>query len=523
MLKNIVSQISQKLHTFAPPHTAMMKSPRRKSRSILLLLLIGSIHGLVGCFSYGKTVEVGSTHGLADSSSSAKIVDSLSALKPYLDDDNVHVTLSPGIYTITEEDVNNGLYPDETDILGRVNRVFLLFSGNNSTYDFTGVTLNIETAAFRAEGIRRFIELQIIGNNNVLKNLTMVDVGTVHDAPNDRGTNVVMDGSHNRIEGFHMTIKGSYPYGYGDAFGKGGSTVIKHRKHSALLIRGDYNHIKGCTLIHRSYGHGIFMQAAKNPTIEDCYVEGEVRTTDDMLLEEGTGSPVDLIDFKTIWGYRLPKGYTKSTGEAGIRAYNAGETIIDGVEYSRGTNDVTILNCRIKEMRVGVTLTHATGKKYVEGCEAIGTERGYAIGSGDIVNCSADVQHGPAFGVDYERDSGVNADITILPHGDPSRGNHNGSKHVAYITGKNHNLTFRTTATNFEQELEINVGGDRRIISSVTKVDDYTATNMTINNYTGYPMILGDKSSGIVGVSGGPIEDTGSDNRISAIDFESVK
>lgn len=469
------------------------------SKSILLLVLITSIHGFVGC------------------SSSPKTVDSLSALKRYLDDDNVQVRLLPGTYTITEEDVNNGLYPDETNVLGRVNRVFLLFSGNNSTYDFTGVTLNIETAAFRAKGISRFIELQIIGNHNVLKNLTMVDVGSVDDAPNDRGTNIVMDGAHNRIEGFHMTIKGSYPYGYGDCFGKGGNTVIKHRKHSALLIRGDHNHIKGCTLIHRSYGHGIFMQAANNPTIEDCYVEGEVRTTDDMLLEEGTGSPADLVDFKTIWGFRLPKGYTKSTGEAGIRAYNAGETIIDGVEHSRGTNDVTILNCRIKEMRVGVTLTHATGKKYVEGCEAIGTERGYAIGSGDIVNCSADVQHGPAFGVDYERDSGVNADITILPHGDPSRGNHNGSKHVAYITGKNHNLTFRTTATEFEQELEINVGGERRIISSATSDDDYSASNITINNFTGYPMILGTQSSGIVGESRGPIKDSGSNNQISVI------
>ncbi|MDP4643252.1 MAG: right-handed parallel beta-helix repeat-containing protein [Opitutales bacterium] len=523
MLNNIVSQISHKLHTVTPPHAAMLEAPRRITKSITLLTLIGSIHGLVGSVSTEKTVETESIHALVDDSPSATTVDSLSALKPYLDDDNVHVKLLPGTYTITEEDVNNGLYPDETDILGRVNRVFLLFSGNNSTYDFTGVTLNIETAAFRAAGIRRFIELQIIGNGNVLKNLTMVDVGTVDDAPNDRGTNIVMDGSRNRIEGFHMTIKGSYPYGYGDAFGKGGNTVIKHRKHSALLIRGDYNHIKGCTLIHRSYGHGIFMQAANNPTIEDCYVEGETRTTDEMLLEEGTGSPADLVDFKTIWGYRLPKGYTKSTGEAGIRAYNAGETIIDGVEYSRGTNDVTVLNCRIKDMRVGVTLTHARGKKYVEGCEAIGTERGYAIGSGDIVNCSADVQHGPAFGVDYERDSGVNADITILPHGDPNRGNQNGSKHVAYITGKNHNLTFRTTATNFEQELIINVGGDRRIISSVTTVDDYLATNMTINNYTGYPMVLGGKSSDIVGLSGGSIADSGSDNSISAIDFESVK
>lgn len=503
-------------------HNTMSKSLPSISRPLLLLTLITSMQGMVGCHSTTHTTPTETDSAQTSPTKTVRTeavqtVDSLAALKAYLDDDNVHVRLLPGTYSITEEDVNNGHYLDETNVLGRVNRVFLLFSGNNSRYDFTGVTLNIETAAFRAKDIRRFIQLQIIGNNNVLKNLTMVDVGSVNDAPNERGTNVVMDGAHNRIEGFHMTIKGSYPYGYGDCFGKGGNTVIKHRKHSALLIRGDHNHIKGCTLIHRSYGHGIFMQAANNPTIEDCYVEGEVRTTDDMLLEEGTGSPADKVDFKTIWGFRLPKGYTKSTGEAGIRAYNAGETIIDGVEYSRGTKDVTVLNCRIKEMRVGVTLTHAVGKKYVEGCEAIGTERGYAIGSGDIVDCSADIQHGPAFGVDYERDSGVNADITILPHGDPSRKNHNGSKHVAYITGKNHNLTFRTTATNFEQELEINVGGERRIISSSTFDDDFSASNIKINNYTGYPMVLGAKSSGIVGESRGPIKDSGSNSRISII------
>ncbi|WP_373942909.1 hypothetical protein OEG92_07375 [Polaribacter sejongensis] len=97
-----------------------------------------------------------------------------------------------------------------------------------------------------------------------------------------------MDGSFNRIEGFHITAKGSFPYGYGDAFGKGGTYTIKHNKHSAFLIRGESNHAKGVTIIHRTYGHCMFMQAANNPIIEDCYLEGEMRSTDDMLAEKGT-------------------------------------------------------------------------------------------------------------------------------------------------------------------------------------------------------------------------------------------
>ncbi|WP_373942907.1 hypothetical protein OEG92_07370 [Polaribacter sejongensis] len=95
------------------------------------------------------------------------------------------------------------------------------------------------------------------------------------------------------------------------------------------------------------------------------------------------GSVADLIDFYTVWGYKLPAGYMKSTGEAGIRAYNAGETIIDGVEYSRGTSNVTVKNCTIKHLRTGVTLAHATGTKYVEGTTAIGCENGFSLGAGN--------------------------------------------------------------------------------------------------------------------------------------------
>lgn len=37
-------------------------------------------------------------------------VNSLQELKPYLDDDNVNVTLTPGNYYVTGEDCENGLF-----------------------------------------------------------------------------------------------------------------------------------------------------------------------------------------------------------------------------------------------------------------------------------------------------------------------------------------------------------------------------------------------------------------------------
>ncbi|WP_339884903.1 right-handed parallel beta-helix repeat-containing protein [Polaribacter vadi] len=442
-------------------------------------------------------------------------VNSLSELLPYLEKDNVDVKLAPGIYSITVADVAKGLYKQELNIKSKTH-ILLLFKGNNSTYDFTGVTINIETKVHQAYGNNQVHELQIIGNHNVLKNLTMVDNGSVYDAPNRRATNIVMDGAHNRIEGFHVTTKGSFPYGYGDAFGKGGNTVIKHQKHSACLIRGESNHLKNSTFIHKSYGHCIFMQGANNPLIEGCVVEGEVRKTDDMLAEKGTGSPADKVDFLTVWGYTLPAGYMLSTGEAGIRAYNGGETIIDGKTYNRGTSNPTVLNCTIKYMRTGVTLAHATGKIYVEGCVAIGCENGFSLGTGNAVNCSADCTYGPVYASTYENDKNYNADITILPASHPY---YNGSGNVAYIGGSGHHITFRGTDEAIKEGLKIKVGGDKNNIrllnGNLPNQNDFKGFSFELNNFTNYPVYLSEKSSGIKVESKGKVIDLGSSNHVT--------
>lgn len=429
-------------------------------------------------------------------------VNSLDELKPFLSQDNVNVTLAAGIYTITASDIEEGKFSNP----------LFLFEGNNSIYDFTGVTINIETEVLQSFGNVDIHELQVVGNNNVLKNLTMVDVGSKR--PTKRATNIAMDGANNRIEGFHLTVRGSFPYGYGDAFGKGGKSIIRHYKHSAIVVRGNKSHLKNTTIIHRAYGHAIFMQAASDPIIEGCYVEGEVRSTDDMLAEKGTGSPADKIDFMTVWGYKLPAGYTMSLQEEGIRAYNAGETMINGVEHKRGTNNVTILNCKVKNMRGGVTITHATGTKYVEGCTVIGCERGYAIGSGKIVNCSGDAQYGALFGVDYSRDRNIEADITVLPS-DISR---NGSKLLAYIGGQGHKLTFKSAEGDSMQPLDIKISGFNnsiRVFKS-KNTNDLTSTNIEINNQTNHPITLAEKSSGTTGESCGKITDFGSDNSVQS-------
>lgn len=440
------------------------------------------------------------------------LVKSLKELQPYLSQSNVKVKLQPGTYTVTSKDIEKGDFSRATEVKNRSNVLFL-FEGNNSVYDFTDVIINIKTEIFSAFKSKNtgLYELQIIGNKNVLKNLTMVDEGSVYDAPTKRATNIVMDGAENRIEGFHITTKGSYPYGYGEAFGKGGRNVIRHRKHSSFLVRGYKNHAKNCTIIHRSYGHAMFMQAADWPLIEGCYIEGAMRSTDDMWTEKGTESDADKVNFKTVFGYDLPKGYMMCLGEEGIRAYNGGETIIDGKRYKRGTSNPTIINCTIKNMRAGVTLTHATGKKYVAGTTAIGCQRGFCIGTGDIVDCYADTQYGPALGVDYPNDSGMNAEITLLSYTGKS---YNGGHHAAIITGKNHKIILRNAVDNADQNLKINMGGDKKTVGNLSKDENLPASNITLHNFTHYPVVLDDNTYGNKGVSVGTVMDNGNNNHI---------
>lgn len=82
----------------------------------------------------------------------------------------------------------------------------------------------------------------------------------------------------------------------------------------------------------------MFFQTAESPLVEVCYAEGEMHSTDDMLKKEGTDSAADNVDFMTVWGYKLSSGFIMSFGEAGIRTYNAGNTVIEGIAISKRTS-----------------------------------------------------------------------------------------------------------------------------------------------------------------------------------------
>jgi len=450
---------------------------------------------------------------------SQNVVSSFTELIPYLDDDDVDVVMTPGTYRITPDDVTSGLFPSNP--VDPYNATLLSFTGSNSTFDFTGVTIEVDTRVFQSFGNIDVKEIAVWGDDLVLKNLTLTDIGNTR--PRRTALGVLLDGSRNRIEGFNMTVRGSYPYGYGDIFGKGSGYVIKHFKHSAILVRGDDNHLLNCNIFHRAYGHGIFCQGSLRARIEGCYLEGEVRTTDEVLAELGTGSGADGVNFETNWaldpvdnpdgpGFTLPAGSTFSLQEDGIRAYNTGPGL-DGV--SRNTRDMEVIDCTIHYMRSGVTIGFCDNIKYVENCVSIGCENGYWVGTeGEIVSSAGTAEFGPLLTTAYQNNRDTVVDLTILESEDPVTNNM-----VAYLGGSGHDITFRSSESSVGVDQKIMVTGlkeGHRWYTVNPTYNDFTSNNISLNNLTNYQVVMASKSENTSGQSAGPVTDSGTNNSLGS-------
>ncbi len=446
-------------------------------------------------------------------------ISSLEDLLPYLSQDDVNVKMKPGIYRISVDDIKAGKYDYSIEISeGRITHALLPFHGSNTNFDFTGVTIEVETGVVNAFEGKYFevSEVHTFGSNITIKGLKLINVGSVHDFPQCSWVNIIMDGANNLFEDVELFSFGSKPYGYGEVFGKGGPYTIYPRKHCGWLVRGEDNHVKNCTIIHHAYGHYLFIQGTEGiTTIEGCYIEGEVVSTDAILAEKGTGSDADKVDFKTSFDYTLPVGYVLSTGEDGIRTYGTGTTIINGKKIKRDTGgEIIIKDCVVKNARSGISLTQGKGTRLVENCMLIGCQDGFSVGRGSkIVNCRADATFGPALRYVSDRDRDTEIEITIIPYeGDKLVGN--GSKHVAHIFGSDLNVTLRKgEGLEVEEGMCIAVGGDSYTIGNLAKQENYKAVDVTIVNETGYPILIDDNATNVTVTTNGEVIDNGTNTQ----------
>ncbi|MCJ8164282.1 hypothetical protein MKJ04_05460 [Pontibacter sp. E15-1] len=345
-----------------------------------------------GCIKNAVLIALILVCGIAKAS--AVSVSSLAELASYAGKSGNVITMKPGVYQLTDY-----LTMDSMRVRhDRKQFQYITFSGSNNTFNLEGVEIAVDTELRTALNPPiHSDEFLVTGNDNTFNGLTIRCVG---NGTSPGGTVLQVAGTGNVLKDMTLYVAGSYPYGYGDLFGKGGETVIKHKKHSGLLVTGSNTRLYRCKLYNRSFGHCFFVQkGAENVYFEDCYAEGAVRSTDEILAE--TSGPAVDVNFRT-WTqnregkYVVTPGYMKSLSEDGFRTY--GE--IKNIHFK---------NCTAKNTRAGFEL-RTNGGTRLENCTTIGTERGYWVGDGAIVkNCKGDANYGPLMFVE-----GSNADVELV-------------------------------------------------------------------------------------------------------------
>ncbi len=432
-------------------------------------------------------------------------INSLNELALYAADSGNVVIMQPGVYQMEDyltSDVVKNTVPDKV-----ARYAMLKFSGSNNTFDFTGVTIEVNTkllSVFKA----RVSEFYVDGNNIHIKGLTVTDIG---NHPTFKGGHSFTVAGYNvKLEKVTLNVSGSSPYGYGDLLGKGRGALAPLKKHSAMCVEGTNDTIVDCSIYSKAFGHCFFVQGGRNVYFENCYAEGEIRTTDEMLAET-SGLAFD-VGFASVYkNYdgekKITSGYTKSLNECGFRMYGKG-----GVN-GRATGAVTAVNCKAKNTRIGFAFAKITDDVLIKDCEAIGCENAYNITGVRIENSGGDVVNGPLLYVNKGHVS--NIDLYLLPT------KSNTTVHaLACIAGKDHQITIKKWKNKTRKQVHpIKIGSTRpNATNGYSPMGTAPTSGVVLFNSTVMPVELNAISSSCEIRTNGVVTDNGINNKVEVLD-----
>ncbi len=401
-------------------------------------------------------------------------IGSIEELAQYAAKSGNNIKMTPGVYQMHDYICGDVLASKKE----AKDYTYITFSGSDNTFDLTGVVFEVRTEIksllTRPTDVR---EIVVSGDRNHLMGYELIHIG---DTPG--GISFTADGVGNTIENITFRLHGSYPYGYGDLFGKGRDrTISRLQKHCGFLVRGDKTTVIGCNLYIRAFGHGYFVQnGASDVTFIDCYVEGEVRKTEDILAEQ-SGAARD-VDFRTVSYNRsgenvVTPGYMKVLCEDGFRTYNA------------DNRNIRFINCTAKHTRGGFEL-RTKGGTYLENCTTIGCERAYWVSDNSVVRgCKGDANYGPLLFVE-----GSNADVEImLTPTQSDRVVHA----IATIHGDNNSVTISPyNGENRSTQLPILIGYREPLHGEMmSPFTQAPSTGLKLVNNTTMPVVIGEQSS----------------------------
>ena len=268
-----------------------------------------------------------------------------------------------------------------------------------------------------------------------------------------------------------------------------------------------------CRVVTHGFGHGIVMQGAQNTLIKDCYVEGKMRSTDEMLAE--TSGPAFSVDFKSDYppGKIIPNEI-KALSEDGVRSYPYGYLV------GRKTENITVINTTVKNMRSGFDLSAHIGKTLIDGCTALECqEKGYSVSKNAIIkNSKGDAMYGPLLSFHQNNTENCNVELELI--------NTVGSypvKRLMEINGTGHKIK----VTNFENKKRTKITPIVFGESFWSDVHKYRypnkdskefsgAYNITLINETGMPIEFGELSKNCKVITNGKVlTDLGENNKLN--------
>lgn len=410
-------------------------------------------------------------------------VSSITELRAAMEHSNLHVIMQPGKYEMGHQTFE--------------------LSGDRNMVELTGAYFSWVVGEV---GRGR---LKITGEGNTIRNGEFEDLYhngmqevidfTRYNQDRKRlakggGANVSITGDNNQLIGFKMTVRGSYPYGYGAMFGIGPDPALRLDKHCGIVIKAKNTVLDGVEVYQKAFCHAIFMQSpADNTLIKNSLVEGVVRPTNDMYAETDPKSLPYQFDYKmpfSIAGERhrpavsIPRDHVFTITEDGIRVYAGG-------------GSVRVENTVVKKARGGIRLYLASSATVVN-CQAMdcGSTNFNLPKGGTIKGSSGNFAYGPLSDFRLGR-SNQNIDMTILPSP-----NAMGDHHIADINGHGHTIVFRRAPGPIDQ---------------TTRPIVVNGHDSSIRNETEYAIVLASSSSGNTIVSRGKVTDHGTNNKVSAL------
>ncbi len=355
-------------------------------------------------------------------------VASLAELARVAAQDGQQVRLKPGVYRMTDyltEPVLAKIHAGFDKKQGRPPVPMFVFRGSHNRIDCAGAIIEIDTSLYRKLPQGGYTRCLIVaGTDNTITGLSIRNTG-----PNQgSGGNILsLAGERTTLEDVTLHVSGSFPYGYGDLLGKGGPNLVGLQKQSGIQVLGSGSVLRRCRVYSRSFGHCFYIQQGSHIRLEDCYAEGVMRATSDMLRD--TSGPAFDLGFKSVYEnrdgrYAIAPGYVKSLVEDGFRTYG-------------GNAGIALVNCTAINTRAGFEIgapDNATEKTVLENCVARGCERAFLIGSQTVVRRSrGDMAHGPLLYLRGGRDSDV--ELELVGDGPQSL-----VHAVATIAGENHRV-----------------------------------------------------------------------------------